>query len=81
MYFNSSPNIKQALRPLKYPFSEGDYVIAKNFFKRYTLSEKVFSNVVFFKKNYCFTNKKIDLSSVVRKNRIKYNWLSIYCSP
>ena len=38
-------------------------------------------NVVFFKKKYCFTNKKIDLSSVVRKNRIKYNWLSIYCSP
>ena len=75
MYFNSSPNIKQALRPLKYPFSEGDYVIAKNFFKRYTLSEKVFSNVVFFKKYTIQDKDRLDLLAERYYGDPFYDWV------
>ena len=75
MYFNSSPNIKQPLRPLKYPFSEGDYVIAKNFFKRYTLSEKVFSNVVFFKKYTIQDKDRLDLLAEKYYGDPFYDWV------
>jgi len=75
MYFNSSPNIKQALRPLKFPFSEGDYVIAKNFFKRYELSEKVFSNLVFFKQYTIQDKDRLDLLAERYYGDVFYDWV------
>ena len=38
-YFNRLPNIEFEERPLVFPFSEKDYVLAKNFFKRYKVTE------------------------------------------
>ena len=50
MYFSLVPNISYDEKPIKYPFSEADYVTAKNFFRRYTISEDVFSYAVLFNK-------------------------------
>lgn len=57
MYFDLIPDIRYSVKPIQFPFSEADYVQAKNFFKRYTLDEKVFSYLVFFKK---YTIEDID---------------------
>lgn len=50
MYFSLVPNISYDEKPIKYPFSESDYVTAKNFFRRYRINEDIFSYAVIFKK-------------------------------
>lgn len=49
MYFSLVPNIEYDEKPISYPFSESDFVTAKNFFRRYRINEEVFSYAVFFK--------------------------------
>ena len=49
-YFSYIPNIAYEERPLKYPFSVADTVIAKNFFKRFKLNDEIFDYVVYFNK-------------------------------
>ena len=50
MYFSIVPNISYDEKPISYPFSEADFVTAKNFFRRYKINDDVFSNAVFFEK-------------------------------
>ena len=49
MYFSIIPDIEYDEKPIKFPFSESDFVVAKNFFRRYKISDDVFSNAVLFK--------------------------------
>ena len=50
MFFKIVPNISYDEKPISYPFSESDFVVAKNFFRRYKVNEDVFQYAVFFKK-------------------------------
>jgi hypothetical protein len=50
MYFKYIPDIEYDTKPIKFPFSQSDYVTAKNFFRRYQVNPDVFSYSVFFKK-------------------------------
>ena len=50
MYFSITPNILYDEKPIKYPFSTSDRVVAKNFFRRYKLNDDIFSYAVFFNK-------------------------------
>ena len=50
MYFSLVPNISYDEKPISYPFSESDFVTAKNFFRRYKVNDDVFSNAVIFQK-------------------------------
>ena len=50
MYFSIIPNISYDEKPISYPFSESDFVTAKNFFRRYRVNEDVFSNAVIFQR-------------------------------
>ena len=50
MYFSILPDIQYDEKPLSYPFSESEYVVAKNLFKKYQINADVFSYSVFFKK-------------------------------
>ena len=47
MYFSLVPDIKYDTKPVNYPFSEADFVTAKNFFRRYTISEDAFGYATF----------------------------------
>ena len=47
MYFSITPNILYDEKPISYPFSTSDRVVAKNFFRRYKLSDDIFSYAVF----------------------------------
>ena len=58
MFFNIVPNIQYDEKPIKYPFSESDFVIAKNFFRRYKVNDDVFSYAVIFKK-YTITDGEL----------------------
>ena len=50
MFFNIVPNIEYDEKPISYPFSESDFIVAKNFFRRYKINDDVFQYAVFFKK-------------------------------
>lgn len=50
MYFNILPAIKYDVKPIGYPFSESDFVVAKNFFRRYKVSDTAFSQTVYYQK-------------------------------
>jgi len=50
MYFSLLPNIEYDEKPISYPFSESDFVTAKNFFRRYKLNDDIFSYAVYFSK-------------------------------
>lgn len=50
MYFSLVPDISYDEKPISYPFSESDFVTAKNFFRRYKLNDDLFSYAVIFTK-------------------------------
>jgi hypothetical protein len=50
MFFSIVPNISYDEKPISYPFSEADFITAKNFFRRYKVNDEIFSYVVFFTK-------------------------------
>ena len=50
MYFKIVPDIAYDQKPISFPFSKSDYVVAKNFFRRYQLNQDVFSTAVYFSK-------------------------------
>ena len=50
MYFSLIPNIEYDTKPISYPFSESDFVVAKNFFRRYKINDDVFGYATFYKK-------------------------------
>tara|TARA_B100000900_G_scaffold138742_1_gene117635 strand:+ start:137 stop:772 length:636 start_codon:yes stop_codon:yes gene_type:complete len=62
-YFSYIPNIAYEERPLKYPFSVADTVIAKNFFKRFKLNDEIFNYVVYFNKYSIVDGERPDMIS------------------
>ena len=50
MYFSLLPDIAYDEKPISYPFSKSDYVVTKNFFRRYKVNETAFSYAVLFTK-------------------------------
>ncbi len=50
MYFSIIPNLAYDEKPIKSPFSTSDFIVAKNFFRRYKINDDIFSNVVYFNK-------------------------------
>lgn len=49
-YFKYLPDIKYDTKPISYPFSESDFVVAKNFFRRFKVSDDFYSYAVFFRR-------------------------------
>ena len=60
MYFSLIPDIKQPVRPISFPFSESEYITAKNFFRRYQVNPDIFEYAVYFTK-YAIEEGAIDL--------------------
>ena len=50
MYFSLIPNIEYDTKPISYPFSESDFIVAKNFFRRFKIDDNVFGYATFYKK-------------------------------
>ena len=75
MYFSIVPSIIYDEKPIKYPFSDADRVIAKNFYRRYKLNDDIFSYAVFFNKYAIKDGERPDILA----NRIygspKYDWV------
>lgn len=47
-YFSYIPDVQWDNKPISYPFSESDFTVAKNFFRRYKLNEKIFDSSTYY---------------------------------
>ena len=75
MYFSIVPSIVYDEKPIKYPFSDADRVIAKNFFRRYKLNDDIFSYAVFFNKYAIEDGERPDILADKLYGSPKYDWV------
>lgn len=75
MFFNKIPNIEYDKKPLSFPISDTQYVLAKNFFKKFKISDTVFSSVVYFNKYTILDGERPDLLSYKFYGDSKYDWV------
>jgi len=77
MYFNFLPSIKYDIKPISYPFSESDYVVAKNFFRRYKISDTAFNQTVYFNKYALKDGQRLDQIAEVMYGNPNYDWIVV----
>ena len=75
MYFSLLPNIEYDEKPISYPFSESDFVTAKNFFRRYKLNDDVFSYATFFRKYAIVDGERPDALAKRAYGDPFYDWV------
>lgn len=75
MYFDFLPAIKYDLKPISYPFSESDYVVAKNFFRRYKISDTAFGSAVYYKKYAIGDLIRLEQIAEVAYGSPYYDWV------
>ena len=75
MYFNIVPNIAYDQKPISFPFSESDYIVAKNFFRRYKLNDDIFSQAVYFKKYAVQDGERPDTIAKKVYGNPYYDWV------
>ena len=77
MYFSLIPNIEYDSKPISYPFSESDFIIAKNFFRRYKISDDLFGYATFYKKYSIQDDIKIETIANDYYGSPFYDWVII----
>jgi len=75
MFFSIVPNISYDEKPISYPFSESDFVTAKNFFRRYKVNDEIFSYVVFFTKYTILDGERPDTLAKKLYGNQFYDWV------
>lgn len=75
MYFNNIPDIKYDQKPIRYPFSESDFVTAKNFFRRFKVNDDLFSNLVFYNRYTIKEKERLDTLSEKFYGVPDYDWV------
>ena len=75
MYFSILPNIQYDEKPLVYPYSESEFVVAKNLFRKYKINADVFSYAVFFKKYILKDGETPDLLANKAYGNPFYDWV------
>ena len=80
MYFSLLPNIEYDEKPISYPFSESDFVVAKNFFRRYKINDDIFSYAVFFSKYAIKDGETPDSLALKAYGDVFYDWVILLLS-
>ena len=75
MFFDIVPNIEYDEKPISYPFSESDFVVAKNFFRRYKINDDIFSYAVFFSKYAIVDGERPDSLALKAYGDPFYDWV------
>lgn len=77
MYFSLLPNLQYDTKPIKYPFSESDSVIVKNFFKRFKIDDNLFGYATFYNKYAVPEGTKIESIAKRYYGNEFYDWVII----
>ena len=60
MYFSILPNLKYDKKQQSFPFSSSDYILVKNFFRRFQVNPDIFDYAVFYNKMIVDNNARIE---------------------
>jgi len=74
-YFNRLPNVEYDKKPLTFPYSETEYVLIKNFFRRYKLSESSFNYNTLFNKYAMIDTDRLDILADKFYGNSEYDWI------
>ena len=77
MYFSLIPDIEYDSKPISYPFSESDFIIAKNFFRRYKINDDVFGYATFYNKYAVGDGERIENIADAYYGSPFYDWVII----
>ena len=77
MYFSLIPDVNYDSKPLSFPFSESDYITAKNFFRRYQVNPDIFEYATFYKKYSVEDGDKIEYIAERYYGDAFYDWVII----
>ena len=75
MYFSLIPDIKYDLKPISYPFSESDYITAKNFFRRFQINKDIFDYSVYYTKYSVVNGDRLDTIANESFGDPSYDWI------
>lgn len=75
MLFSKIPNIEYDVKPLRFPFSETEYVLAKNFFRKYSIDRTNFESALYFNKYTMTDTDRPDLLSQKFYQTTDYDWV------
>ena len=77
MYFSLLPDLQYDTKPISYPFSESDFTITKNFFKRSKIDPNIFGYATFYKKYAITEGVKIETLARNYYGSQYYDWVII----
>lgn len=75
MYFSFVPDIKYDEKPIKFPFSQSEYITAKNFFRRFKVDEDYFQYSVYFNRYAVTDTDRLDTISEKFYGNPFYDWV------
>lgn len=77
MYFSLLPDLQYDTKPISYPFSESDFTIVKNFFKRSKIDPNIFGYATFYDKYAVNEGVKIETIAKQYYGSQFYDWVII----
>lgn len=75
MLFSKIPNIEYDQKPQRFPFSETEYILAKNFFRKFKIDTTNFQSALFFNKYVITDTDRPDLISQQFYQTTAYDWV------
>lgn len=75
MYFSKLPNIEYSEKPIRFPISDKQYVLAKNIFRKYKIRERSFQSSVFFNKYTIEDGERLDTIAAKVYGSSEYDWV------
>ncbi len=77
MYFSLIPDIEYDTKPISYPFSESDFITAKNFFRKYKVTDELFGYTTFYKKYAVEDGERVENIANNYYGNPFYDWVII----
>lgn len=77
MYFSKIPNIEYDKKPIQFPISETEFVLAKNFFKKFKIADTIYKSSIYFNKYAIVDGDRYDIISNKFYGTPDYDWIII----
>ena len=75
MYFSIIPDIQYDQKPQSFPFSNSDFVVAKNFFRRFQVNPDIFDYVAYYKKYAVENDMRIETLAETIYDNAGMDWV------
>jgi hypothetical protein len=77
MFFTKIPSIEYDKKPISFPISEKEYVLAKNFFRNVRMNDTSFSYSTYFNKYTITDDDRLDILAQKFFGSVNYDWVII----